>query len=83
MQDRKQRFAAQVRNENQQVLGASNGAPAQARRGDRQVGELPASVEAALKDSLNDLRFGQVIITVQDGLVIQIDRTDRLRATPS
>lgn len=38
-------------------------------------GEAVQHVTAALKG----LRFGQVTITVQDGVVVQIDRTERRR----
>jgi len=30
-------------------------------------------------EALKGLRFGQVIVTVQDGVVVQIDRTERQR----
>jgi hypothetical protein len=44
--------------------------------------EHAAGVEEALnqvRDSLRGLRFGSVNITVQDGVVIQIDRTEKRR----
>ncbi len=46
--------------------------------------EKPLSKEkdgawAAIAQSLHGLRYGQVTIIVQDGRVIQIDRTDRHR----
>ena len=48
--------------------------------------EQDASIDDALnqiRDSLRGLRFGSVNIIVQDGVVIQIDRTEkrRLRGT--
>ncbi len=33
----------------------------------------------AIRHALQGLRYGQVVITVQDGLVIQVDRTERRR----
>ena len=46
-----------------------------------------SAAEERLKDAdldqiaaaLRGLRFGQVIITVQDGVIVQIDRTERRR----
>ena len=32
-----------------------------------------------IQDALRGLRFGQVTIIVQDGVVVQIDRTERRR----
>jgi hypothetical protein len=32
-----------------------------------------------LEAALRDLRFGQVTITVQDGVVVQVERTERRR----
>lgn len=32
-----------------------------------------------IREAFNGLRFGQVIVTVQDGKVMQIDRTERRR----
>jgi hypothetical protein len=32
-----------------------------------------------IEDALHNLRFGQVTITVQDGVVVQIDRLERRR----
>jgi len=33
----------------------------------------------AIRRALRGLRFGQVVIIVQDGVVVQIDRTERTR----
>ena len=33
----------------------------------------------AIRHALQGLRYGQVVVTVQDGLVIQVDRTERRR----
>ena len=32
-----------------------------------------------VRQALSGLRFGQIAITVQDGVVIQIERTERIR----
>jgi hypothetical protein len=40
---------------------------------------LPAAVAQSIVQALSGLRFGQVTIIVQDGRVIQIDRTERHR----
>ena len=37
------------------------------------------SVLRDIGDALRGLRFGQVIVVVQDGVVIQIDRIERIR----
>lgn len=42
-------------------------------------GEVPADVLEAVRDSLRNLRFGQVTIVVHNGEVVQIDRTERRR----
>ena len=41
--------------------------------------ELPTSILTAITQALTGLRYGQVTIIVQDGRVMQIDRTDRRR----
>jgi hypothetical protein len=46
------------------------------------ISERPGAVDEALtqiRDSLRGLRFGSVNIIVQDGVVIQIDRTEKRR----
>jgi hypothetical protein len=37
------------------------------------------AVLARVRESLNGLRFGTVTIVVQDGVVVQIDRTEKHR----
>ena len=44
-------------------------------RQERQLQHALAQIEEALRE----LRFGQVTITVQDGVVVQIDRLERKR----
>jgi len=34
-------------------------------------------------EQVSDLRFGLVQITVQDGRVVQIERTEKIRLTPN
>jgi hypothetical protein len=34
---------------------------------------------AQIKKALRDLQFGQVCVTVQDGTVVQVERTERFR----
>lgn len=41
--------------------------------------ELPAGAIEAIAQALQGLRYGQVTVTVQDGRVMQVDRTDRFR----
>lgn len=43
---------------------------------------LPESTLTAITQALSGLRYGQVTIIVQDGRVLQIDRTDRRRLSP-
>ncbi len=41
--------------------------------------DLPAGAIEAITQALQGLRYGQVTVTVQDGRVMQVDRTDRFR----
>ena len=41
--------------------------------------ELSNAILTAITQALSGLRYGQVTIIVQDGRVMQIDRTDRRR----
>jgi hypothetical protein len=43
--------------------------------------EAPLDREAmeAIRRALNGLRYGQVVVIVQDGVVVQVDRTERRR----
>ncbi len=43
---------------------------------------LPDETIQAIAHALSGLRFGQVTVIVQDGRVMQIDRTERRRITP-
>ncbi len=38
-----------------------------------------AQVIARIQDALRGLRFGEVTIVVQDGVVVQVERTERVR----
>lgn len=42
-----------------------------------------APVLDRIDDALRGLRFGTVTVIVQDGIVVQIDRTERLRLARS
>lgn len=42
---------------------------------------LPPSVERALAEAVDRLRFGVVQLTIHDGRVVQIDVTERQRFT--
>lgn len=58
---------------------------------DRHSGERPDSTTAAnggaalrrIGDALNGLRFGSVLAIVQDGVVVQIERTEKTRLDKS
>jgi len=43
--------------------------------------QATASVEALIARHLQGLRFGEVVIHVHDGRVVQIERTERVRPT--
>jgi len=38
-----------------------------------------AEVDRAVLDAIRQVRFGEVTVTVHDGVVVQIDRTERRR----
>ncbi|HLQ44813.1 MAG TPA: YezD family protein [Planctomycetaceae bacterium] len=40
-------------------------------------------VVSNILDALRGLRFGSIVVTVQDGVVVQIDRTEKRRLTAS
>ena len=46
------------------------------------VGDPLEEAIAAIRHALQGLRYGQIVVTVQDGLVIQVDRTERKRLHP-
>ena len=41
----------------------------------------PETAIESIIDALRGLRFGSVVVTVQDGVVVQIDRTEKRRLT--
>jgi hypothetical protein len=43
--------------------------------------ETPLDHEAlnAIRHALRNLRYGQIVVIVQDGVVVQVDRTERRR----
>lgn len=52
-------------------------------RGYRDADSDTESVLAQLRGVLQGLRFGSVTIIVQDGVVVQIDRTEKRRVQPN
>jgi hypothetical protein len=59
---------------------------AQASNGHRSRREADAATDAVLaqiRGVLQGLRFGSVTIVVQDGVVVQIDRTEKRRLQPN
>jgi hypothetical protein len=42
-----------------------------------------AEVQTMVRQALQGLRFGQVILTLQDGVVVQVERTERKRLRKS
>ena len=47
--------------------------------GTTQATILPESAVPAILSAIEGLKFGQVTVIVQDGRVLQIDRTERIR----
>ena len=43
----------------------------------------PEATIESIVDALRGLRFGSVVVTVQDGVVVQIDRTEKRRLAVS
>jgi hypothetical protein len=44
-----------------------------------QTSDPSTKVLARIRDALDGLRYGEVIVKVQDGVVVQVDRTERVR----
>ncbi len=44
--------------------------------------KIPDAVVDAIVEALAGVQYGQVTVTVQDGLVVQIDRMERKRLKP-
>ena len=40
-----------------------------------------AQAVATVRDALDGLRYGQVTVVVQDGVVVQVERTEKVRLT--
>lgn len=57
-------------------LEIANGHPCEAFRAQ---GELTEADWRSVRDALRGLRYGTVNIIVQDGVIVQIERTDRRR----
>ena len=45
----------------------------------RDEGPLDREAMDAIRCALSGLRYGQVVVIVQDGVVVQVDRTERRR----
>ena len=56
----------------------NHAAGGQASTGDAREARLLQALEH-VRQSLRSLRYGQVVITVQDGVVVQVDRTEKTR----
>ena len=41
--------------------------------------KLNANLERLLRDALATIRFGTITLVIQDGLIIQIDKNEKLR----
>ncbi len=41
--------------------------------------DADARALAKVRDALNGLRYGEVTIVVQDGVVVQVERTEKVR----
>ncbi len=46
------------------------------------AGESPEPPLALVREALAGLRYGQVLVTIHDGRIVQIDRTERRRLPP-
>ena len=44
-----------------------------------QGGDRSNKVLNRIRDALDGLRYGEVVVKVQDGIVVQVDRTERIR----
>jgi hypothetical protein len=45
----------------------------------RDVSSLDQEALEAIRQALRGLRYGQIVVIVQDGVVVQVDRTERRR----
>jgi hypothetical protein len=45
----------------------------------RDVPSLDQETLEAIRQALRGLRYGQIVVIVQDGVVVQVDRTERRR----
>lgn len=57
----------------------SAGTAAEPRRDDSYAGYAIARV----RDALAGLRYGEVTVVVHDGIVVQVERTEKLRLSPA
>jgi hypothetical protein len=50
-----------------------------AERGDERDEGQAVQALAKVRDALNGLRYGEVTVVVQDGVVVQVERTEKVR----
>ncbi|MES2792115.1 MAG: YezD family protein [Planctomycetota bacterium] len=63
------------------VIRQDLASPIQPSAGERPAprGRVPEVVVDAIVEALRGVKYGQITVTVQDGLVVQIDRMERRR----
>lgn len=61
------------------VPSASSPAPHRRLRPTETAEPLSPEIEHLLLEALRGIRYGQVLLIVQDGKVVQIDRTEKVR----
>jgi hypothetical protein len=44
-----------------------------------QTGNWSRELEVKIREALNDIRFGTITLVIQDGQVIQIDKSEKIR----
>jgi hypothetical protein len=72
--------AAANYNSRKSIVMSTNSLPHGAAHGNASSGRLPTDDEIReISASLRGLRFGSVNIVIQDGVIIQIDRTEKKR----
>jgi hypothetical protein len=54
-----------------------------ARNAGSAAADVSDTVAELVADALRGLRFGQVVIQVHDGVIVQIERTEKVRPPPS
>jgi hypothetical protein len=72
-------MAAGISRESGQVISETSPSVDEPRQAEARHERRLQQVVSQIEESLRGLRFGQVTITVQDGVVVQIDRLERTR----